>query len=232
MVSVRVYANDSSNNWAVSDQYTFTLAPNIVSISIVNPQNITYSSTSIPVSMTFSGGLLSAAWFNVRNGSSWVYGTNQTYSTAVNIAGYFDGTYVFYCYAKSTAGTESSTSVTFSVSVPAVNIAITNPQNITYTTSTIPVTLTFSGGTLVQAWYNVRNGSSWIYASNQTYSSATNINGYVNGTYTFCAYARNSVGRVSSASVNFNVSLPAQSTALFKNDFETGNANAWTGLLC
>ena len=166
VVSVRVYANDSSNNWAVSDQYTFTLAPNIVSISIVNPQNITYSSTSIPVSLTFSGGYFQAAWFNVRNGSSWVYGVNQTYAAGTNITGYVDGTYVFYAYANSTAGTVSSASVAFSVSVPPVTIAITNPQNLTYTTSTVPVALSFSGGSLLQAWYNVRNGSSWVYASN------------------------------------------------------------------
>jgi hypothetical protein len=229
VVSVRVYANDSSNNWAVSAQYNFTLSPNIITISIINPQNTTYSVTTIPVNLTFSGGIFSAAWFNVRNGSSWVYGVNQTYSTVVNIAGFVDGSYVFYAFANSSAGTASSANVAFSVSVPPVSIAIINPQNITYTVSTVPVSLSFSGGPLSQAWFNVRNGSSWVYASNQTYLSAANMLGFVNGSYTFYVYARSSGGKVSFANVNFTVGIPVSSAVLFSDGFDGGNANAWTG---
>ncbi len=57
-------------------------------------------------------------------------------------------------------------------------------------------------------WWNCKNGSSWIYGSNQTYFLPTDMLGFVNGTaYTFYAWANNTDGNygMETYTDNFNI---------------------------
>jgi len=105
-------------------------------------------------------------------------------------------TYTPYPYPMYLTGDES----------PPVFLTITNPQNTTYTSGTISVSLSASGGTIDTIWWNCKNSTTWIYGSNQTYTVPTSMTGFVDGTsYTFYAWANNTLGEWDEETVMFTV---------------------------
>jgi len=98
-------------------------------------------------------------------------------------------------------------------SLTSVTVTITNPTNTTYTSDTIPVQFSASGGTIDQEWFNCKNGTAWIYASNESYTAGIMyLAGFVDGSsYTFYDFANNTVGTVGQATVMFSVSISAPS---------------------
>jgi len=87
-------------------------------------------------------------------------------------------------------------------------MTISNPQNTTYTVSTIPVTLSAVGGTIDDIWYNVYNSSAWLYPVNLTYTTSTSMLNFVNGTdYKFYAWTNNTDGFSSESTVMFSVGI-------------------------
>lgn len=99
----------------------------------------------------------------------------------------------------------------------APTVTVLQPFNRTYTSGTVPVQITSDATT---TYFNVLNGSSWVYGSNTTYTTTTTVTGLVNGSYTF--YAVGTTGAESTISmVNFTVgvdstsSLPAVNTDAF-----------------
>ena len=116
----------------------------------------------------------------------------------------------------------------FVIGIP-VTLTITKPQNITYTTSTIPVELNASGGTIDKIWYNCKSAS-WIYESNQTYTNPTSMTGFENGTYQFYAWANNTDFYSDSKNVSFTVSnSPIPSIAEWFMTSDTHTVNNKTG---
>lgn len=188
-----------------------TTAPTAsVSLTINQPTVTTYSSSSILTKLTASGGTVDKVWFNVKNGSSWVYTSSIIYTAPYLMTGYANGSYTLYAFANNTAGSLASASVAFTVAVPSAgyspglpSVSIGRPLNQTYTVSTIAVSLTSTNADAT--WYNVKNGSSWVYTYNQTYSAATSITGYTDGTYTFYAFCANSGGASDMDTVVFTV---------------------------
>jgi hypothetical protein len=97
--------------------------------------------------------------------------------------------------------------------ITTVLITITLPTNTTYDTTTISVSFMASGGTIDQKWFNVKNGTTWVYASNQTYPELEMPTGFINGTsYTFYGWANNTDGTIGVATVMFSVQIPIQPT--------------------
>ena len=89
-------------------------------------------------------------------------------------------------------GTDRAVYAMFEGSGPAnVGITIISPINMSYLTSTISVQISASGGTIDKIWWNCKNGSSWIYGSNQTYTITTSMTNFANGT----VYAFYEIGR-------------------------------------
>jgi hypothetical protein len=129
------------------------------------------------------------------------------------MSGFTNGTYTLYAFANNTVGSLDSATVTFTVAIPSEapvivdpTITITQPFNRTYITSTIPVEFSTSG-TVEAVWFNVKNGSSWIYTYNQTYTAATSLTSFVNGTYTLYVFAANSQGGYAEETVVFTVGI-------------------------
>jgi len=119
VVSAKVYANDTSDNWGTSSQYNFTLTSvDVVTLTIANPQATTYS-YSIPVQLSASGGTIDKIWYNVKNGSDWVYAQNQTYTSPTNMINFVTGTYTFYGCANNTGGSSDEKTVVFNVLITA-----------------------------------------------------------------------------------------------------------------
>lgn len=99
-----------------------------------------------------------------------------------------------------------------SVALP-LSLTVSSPTPTIYNTASIPVQLTSQGASSV--FYNVLNGSSWVCASNQTYSSPTQMTGFSNGTYVFYAWASNSTTTITQT-VSFTVDIePASSFSIF-----------------
>jgi hypothetical protein len=89
-----------------------------VGITIVSPTNTTYSSSSISVSLAASGGTIDTIWWNCKNGSSWIYGSNQTYTVPTDMTGFTVGTsYTFYAWANNTDGNSDEETVMFTVQI-------------------------------------------------------------------------------------------------------------------
>jgi hypothetical protein len=87
-----------------------------------------------------------------------------------------------------------------------VTVTITYPTNNSYTTPTVPVQLSASGGTIDTIWWNCKNGTTWIYGSNQTYTVPTSMTGFVDGaSYTFYGWANNTDGEWDEETVMFTV---------------------------
>jgi len=185
-----------------------------ITVTITQPTTISYTTGSILASITASGGTIDKIWFNIQNSTgSWVYGSSQFYSAPYFMTGFTNGSYTLYAFANNTVGSIDSASVSFTVAIPSDApvisdpvISVLQPFNRTYITGTIPVELSYIG-TVDAVWFNVKNGSSWVYAYNQTYVSATTLMGFVNGTYTFYAFVANSEGSFDEATVVFTVGI-------------------------
>jgi hypothetical protein len=106
------------------------------------------------------------------------------------------------------SGYPTANDIMFEGFTTPIMVSIVKPENVTYTSSTIPVEITASDGTIDQIWYNCKNGTAWIYGSNQTYTSPTDMTGFVNGTYEFYAWANNTEGSSDSDQVWFTVEIP------------------------
>jgi hypothetical protein len=199
-----------------------------VTLTIISPTNTTYTTNSINVTLSAIGGTISRIWYNVKNGTNWVYGSNQTYTTSVIKTGYTIGSYTFVCWANNTQGATDRKQVTFTISsAGAVTLTIISPANNTvYTSGSINVTLSASGGTIQRIWFNVENGTSWVYGSNQTYTSSVIESGFTAGTYTFIAWANNTLGNSACQQTTFKISTGR--VYIFSDGFESGNFNAWT----
>ena len=89
-----------------------------VGITIVSPTNTTYSSSSISVSLAASGGTIDTIWWNCKNGTTWIYGSNQTYTVPTSMTGFVIGTsYTFYAWANNTDGNSDEETVMFTVQI-------------------------------------------------------------------------------------------------------------------
>jgi uncharacterized lipoprotein YddW (UPF0748 family) len=95
-----------------------------------------------------------------------------------------------------------------------ISITPTNPQNDTYTNSTIPNSATLTGNGTSQEWHsNVYNltSTSYLYAANLT-STNTTVTIAVNGTYRMDFWASDAEGSTDTANVTFTVAIPPEPT--------------------
>jgi hypothetical protein len=183
----------------------------ILSLSITSPANTTYTSGIVAYSVSYSGNETGVTYQINAYLNSVAVGSNLT-SASGNFIGLSNGTYVFAAYSVGTHGTEDYKTVTFTILLTtdedAPDLTIISPFNRTYITSTFNVEITHTG-TAALIWYNVKNGSTWIYESNTTYTAATSLTGYADGTYTFYAFAINNEGETDEATTVFTVGIIA-----------------------
>ena len=102
-------------------EYTINLSGETVTVTITSPTNTTYTSSSVSVSLSASGGTINTIWWNCKNGTSWIYGTNQTYTVPTSMTGFVDGaSYTFYAWANNTDGNWDEETVMFTVLIIVV----------------------------------------------------------------------------------------------------------------
>lgn len=131
-------------------------------ISPISPEDgETYTTSTIPVDIVSNA---TTVVYNVKNGTQWVFSTNQTYSGSTNMTGFVNGTYTFYAWATVDSVTVENY-VGFNVTIPetppqSVTLNIIEPKNMTYTTGSIDVEIS-TNATSVE--YNIKRGDFWIY---------------------------------------------------------------------
>ena len=109
---------DLTANTTITATYTDVT---VVTVSIMSPTNTTYPSSSISVSLSASGGIIDKIWWNCKNGTSWIYGSNQTYTVPTSMTGFVDGaSYTFYAWANNTLGEWDEETVMFTVLIIVV----------------------------------------------------------------------------------------------------------------
>ena len=116
----RILDNDSYVTLA-SPVYSSPFGEEGVTLTITSPTNTTYSSGFISVSLSASGGTIDTIWWNCKNGTSWIYGSNQTYTAPTSMTGFVDGaSYTFYAWANNTLGEWDEETVMFTVLIIVV----------------------------------------------------------------------------------------------------------------
>ena len=122
-----------------------------------------------------------------------------------------------YYYRCISVDSGNYTSLEYTISLSGITVTIISPTNTTYTSPTISVSFTASGGTIDQYWFNAKNGTSWIYSSNQTGNSGS-FTGFVSGaSYTAYLWANNTEAAIGQATVMFTVSVLGGTTQLIVN---------------
>lgn len=189
--TVRVYANDTVGNMGSSKIVYFTVDATSPTIEILSPENRTYTSNSVLLNFTTS------------EATSWI-GYSLDGHANVSIVGNTtlqelpNGSHSLIVYANDTAeNTGSSDKVYFTTSSPSV--LITSPENKTYETGDIPLTIL------------VNESVSWLAYSldnnpNVTIVGNTTLSGLSSGGHTIIAYANDTVGNMGiSQRVSFTV---------------------------
>lgn len=194
--STNPYSLTISTN--ISITATFSQNTYTIGVTINSPTNTTYTTTGITVNLSTSGNatVTSLTW-NCKNGSTWIYGSNQTYTIEIVKSGFVNGTsYKFYGWATSEEGVTAETTVMFSETIPptiyTISITITNPQATIYTSPYIPIQLSTSGNDTnpVITWNAKFSNGTWLFESNQTYTINTSMTIGENATdVLFCVLA-------------------------------------------
>jgi len=208
------YLHGDTGNIAISQWHTMPFVFSVGSETLsgayyVYSNNTAWSSTwaSNQLTVTYTGATQVRVFWNVSatyplNNTLQCYNSNGTslyantvYDTTTNLI-----------RLNSTASGIWTIGYGFPPITPV--IVITNPTNTTYSSSIISVSLSATGGTIDTIWYNCKNGTTWIYGSNQTYTVATSMTGFVNGTtYSFYAWANNTEGNSDEETVMFSVQI-------------------------
>jgi hypothetical protein len=104
-----------SANTTLTATYTDITA---VIVTIITPTNSTQASSSISISLSAVGGTISYYWYDCKNGTDWIYTTNQSWPGTATMTGFVNGTvYTLYAYANNTDGIEGMATVMFSVQI-------------------------------------------------------------------------------------------------------------------
>jgi parallel beta-helix repeat protein len=183
------YLIDSMNR----DRYPFMFDVVPPLISIISPENKTYTVNNVSLS------------FAVTETTDWMgYSldgqTNSTITGDTILKGLSEGIHTITVYANDTAGNMGHSNIVyFAVDTVAPKIEIVSPENKTYTTDSVSLSFT------------VNEETSWIGYSldgqtNSTITGDTILKGLSEGTHTIAVYANDTAGNMgSSGTVYFSV---------------------------
>lgn len=111
------------SNITVTSLFTLISSQNVPTVSIVKPAEITYTSGTLNISIASTNAV--TTWYNVKNGTDWVYTYNVTYTAETTLTGYEAGSYTCYAWAVSNSSLTAMDTVDFTISdgsLPIINM--------------------------------------------------------------------------------------------------------------
>ncbi len=179
-------------------------------ISILSPENRTYSVGDIPLN------------FTVDETTSWIgYSLNGMINVTItgntSMTGLLDGSYNVVVYANDTSGNMgASDAVHFTVDTTPLNISILSPENKTYTVDDVPLNFTISELT---SWI----GYSLDGQANVTITGNTTLFDLADGSHSIVIYANDTAGNMGvSDKIFFTVAIPPPEYTLEVHSSPTG----------
>jgi hypothetical protein len=156
-----------------------------------------------------------AIYYKRYNGTNWVFASDSNpWITETALAGYYkyDGLSGFYQTYDHKIGLAYTNGTTvyfvkfkyFNITAPEVTVIVTYPANTTYSTPTISVQLSASGGTIDTILWNCTYTNGTVVYANTVYTTPTSMT-LGDGNYIFNAAANNTLGTVGYSTVMFTV---------------------------
>jgi hypothetical protein len=190
--SVSVYANSSTGGTNTST-VAFSVDSIAPSVAIQNPTNTTYLYSAVNLNLTVSdgGSGIANCNYSVDGGAAVLSCANTTL-----ILG--NGNHSIFIQAADNLGNTNSTSVSFTIAMPAIIITINSPANYTYSSGNISIRYLIINAT--NCWYS-------LDGANTTLSGCNNgtMTGVANGSHSFILYTNNSYGNLNYSVVYFTV---------------------------
>jgi len=193
--NLAVYANDTAGNMGSSDIIYFSIDTTPPSISLVSPEDKTYTTTSITCTFTIDE---SVSWI----GYSLDGQPNKTITGDTLLTSLFDGFHYVVVYANDTAGNMgASNTVYFTIDTTPPSVSILSPENKTYDTANISLSFT------------IDESVSWIGYSldgqdNTTIAGNTTLSELSDGSHNITIYAKDTVGNTGlSETVYFTIEI-------------------------
>ncbi len=212
---VRVFAFDKAGNYNVTSKVWFTVDTTPPNVTIVSPENKTYTVNDIPLNYTVSDNFeISMCWY-VLDSQEEVYLQGCQNTTLTNVP---DGSHRIRVYANDSAGNVGYSEVWFTVDTRGPNIYFVPPtpgdnQAIDYNWTYINITtdedasiaileFDFNNGTVLNFTMNQNNPRNWWY----------NVTDLQDGTYYYRVHANDTFGNWNTTAwrtVRISVGAPA-----------------------
>jgi hypothetical protein len=194
--SIVVYARDLAGNIGSSATVYFAVDTSPPNISLLSPQNQIYNSTNTPLTVNINEAI---AWI----GYSVDEQANVTFSGSTTLIGLSDGTHSIVVYARDLAGNiGSSATVYFETDTISPSVSILSPQNTTYDTTDIPLTITINETT---SWI----GYSLDGQANMTINGNATLTTLSTGSHNLIVYAKDMAGNTGhSKTFYFSIAEP------------------------
>ncbi len=175
---------------AYNGLYQFLLDMTPPAIRVLSPQNLTYTVSSIPLAFTLNE---SASWM----GYSLDGQENVTIAGNTTLSGLAEGLHTIVLFANDTAGNMGfSENISFSVDATPPTIVILQPENLTYSNSSVPLNFTVSESA---SWM----GYSLDGQASVTVTGNTTLTGLSDGSHSIVVYANDTIGNMGSSQVIF-----------------------------
>lgn len=182
MYYVVVYANDTAGNMGASSMVYFTVDTISPSISVLSPENKTYSASDVPLT------------FTVDEATSWIRYSldgqaNMTVTENGTLTELSIGAHSLVVYASDLAGNIGISDVVYFtvLDVTPPNISIVSPENKTYAQTEIPLNFTVDEAVLWMA-YSIDDNANVTISGNMT------LSGLAGGSHSLTVYARDHAG--------------------------------------
>ncbi|MFX1286643.1 MAG: nitrous oxide reductase family maturation protein NosD [Promethearchaeota archaeon] len=188
--TLHAYGNDTQGT-IIHLTRDFFLDANPPDIEIISPINPVYTQNTITLTYFISDvteTIVTIYIDNVANTTAIPSGRTSTFP---------DGNYNLTIIAVDQLGHVGKNSIIFTVDATPPTVNIDSPTAISYTTKTIPVTLS---GDAEAYWYYIEG----VDESNQTWTSMVSRS-LTDGTYTLHAYGNDSVGNIAHTTLIFTI---------------------------
>ena len=197
-VSVIDYANNKNS----TETRVINLDTSIPQVIIVRPENITYSTSSMP--FNFSLNESGYCEYSLNNGV-----TNYTMTANSSFTGFnatnssiADGSYTVRAYCSDTAGNKNyTTTVTFNKDATSPLVNITYPQNRSYNINVSNLNYTLIENNPNKCWYSNSSGAwnSTIATAGENFTNVISVE----GSNIWRVYCNDTAGNENSSSITF-----------------------------